>query len=235
MKHKLYNLHKKVQKTCNAFFLRRKIKARSGRLIKDANELSTLMNERAFLHNEEVPLLSKYAHNVCGVIVEIGSAFGGSPALLLVNKKEETEVHSIDPFIVDSMANFQATEEKCRKNVEKVLSATKKSNAIKKWILHKDYSYNVIKHWRKPINLMFIDGDHTYEAVKRDFIDWFPHVKKGGLILFHDSRKEMDTPLETFNRGWVGPTKFVSELKSDKRLQTIDEAFSITVLKKIHE
>lgn len=233
MKYKLYNLHKKVQKTYNAFFLRRKIKARSETLIKDANELSTLMNERAFLHNEEVPLLSKYAHDVSGVIVEIGSAFGGSPALLLVNKKEETEVHSIDPFIVDSMANFQATEQKCRRNVEKVLSATKKSDAIKNWILHKDYSYNIIKQWEKTIDLLFIDGDHTYEAVKKDFEDWYPHVSKNGVILLHDSRKEKDTPIDTFNRGWTGPTKLAKELVSDKRVELIDKAFSITVWRKI--
>ena len=35
-------------------------------------------------------------------------------------------------------------------------------------------------------NFLFIDGDHTYEGVKKDFEMYRPLVKKGGLITFHD-------------------------------------------------
>ena len=34
--------------------------------------------------------------------------------------------------------------------------------------------------------LLFIDGNHTYEAVKRDIKLWLPKVKKGGVISGHD-------------------------------------------------
>jgi predicted O-methyltransferase YrrM len=37
-----------------------------------------------------------------------------------------------------------------------------------------------------PIDFLFIDGDHTYEGVKRDFELYSPLVKKGGIIAFHD-------------------------------------------------
>lgn len=40
--------------------------------------------------------------------------------------------------------------------------------------------------WTKPISLLFIDGDHSYEGVKSDTLNWEKHVKKGGTILFHD-------------------------------------------------
>jgi predicted O-methyltransferase YrrM len=36
------------------------------------------------------------------------------------------------------------------------------------------------------IDFLFIDGDHTYEGVKRDFEIYSPLVKKGGLVVFHD-------------------------------------------------
>jgi len=36
------------------------------------------------------------------------------------------------------------------------------------------------------VDLLFIDGDHTYEGVKRDFELYSPLVSKGGLIALHD-------------------------------------------------
>ena len=34
--------------------------------------------------------------------------------------------------------------------------------------------------------LLFIDGNHTYEALKQDIKLWLPKVKKGGVISGHD-------------------------------------------------
>jgi predicted O-methyltransferase YrrM len=37
-----------------------------------------------------------------------------------------------------------------------------------------------------PYDFIFIDGDHTYEAVKRDFEIYEALVRQGGIIGFHD-------------------------------------------------
>lgn len=37
-----------------------------------------------------------------------------------------------------------------------------------------------------PIDVLFIDGDHTYNGVKADFELWSPLVRSGGLVIFHD-------------------------------------------------
>lgn len=40
---------------------------------------------------------------------------------------------------------------------------------------------------RGPISLLFIDGHHSYEDVEKNTLMMEPLVKKGGVILFHDT------------------------------------------------
>lgn len=46
----------------------------------------------------------------------------------------------------------------------------------------------------QQLDLLFTDGDHTYDGVKRDFTLYGPLVRKGGLIAFHDIAEH---PLES--------------------------------------
>lgn len=57
---------------------------------------------------------------------------------------------------------------------------------------------------QKEYDLLLIDGDHSYDGVRRDYRTYQHFVKKGGYILFHD----------TINKD-CGVPKFWEELKAE--------------------
>ncbi len=60
-------------------------------------------------------------------------------------------------------------------------------------------------------DFIFIDGDHSYEGVAADFINYRPLLSPGGCIAFHDI---VDTP--TTRGAGQGVFKFWSEIKSHR-------------------
>lgn len=37
------------------------------------------------------------------------------------------------------------------------------------------------------VDFLFLDGDHTYDGVRKDFEMYAPLVRKGGIVAFHDA------------------------------------------------
>jgi predicted O-methyltransferase YrrM len=57
-------------------------------------------------------------------------------------------------------------------------------------------NFEGIRAWiGQPLDILFIDGDHSYEAVKRDLL-FAKLVKDGGLILLHDVRNKNEPGVE---------------------------------------
>jgi predicted O-methyltransferase YrrM len=52
------------------------------------------------------------------------------------------------------------------------------------------------------LSLLFIDGDHSYEGVKRDYEMYSPLVRPGGLLIFHDIIDNPDCPSYGVARFW---------------------------------
>ena len=53
-------------------------------------------------------------------------------------------------------------------------------------LIHKP-SLVAVEGWANKIGLLWIDGDHRYEAVNADFYRWEPYVVDGGIVVFHDT------------------------------------------------
>ena len=77
------------------------------------------------------------------------------------------------------------------------------------------------------LDYILIDGDHTYEGVKKDFEIYSPFVKKGGMIVFHDIAIHPNSACKV--------DVFLNEIKIDfQHMEYIDDAkqgrFGIGVL-----
>ncbi|RJP76875.1 MAG: class I SAM-dependent methyltransferase [Desulfobacteraceae bacterium] len=106
-----------------------------------------------------------------GEIVEIGTLMGKSTIALSFAQKEKSgkRVYSID---IAKHKDIQSNLEKAGvlDYVEMIIGA----------------SHTVSFNWDKPIELLWIDGDHRFMGIYNDILDWAPFVIPDGLVVFHD-------------------------------------------------
>ncbi len=60
-------------------------------------------------------------------------------------------------------------------------------------------SVEIAAEWRRPINLLFIDGSHVFQDVVADFQGFFPHVVPGGIVALHDVVHTWPGPLRAWD------------------------------------
>jgi Methyltransferase domain len=53
-------------------------------------------------------------------------------------------------------------------------------------------SHEAAASWSAPIDFLFIDGWHSYDAVLQDGHDWLPHLQPDGVALFDDANRYKD-------------------------------------------
>jgi predicted O-methyltransferase YrrM len=127
------------------------------------------------------------------VVVEIGSWQGKSSVVLGkgLQHKERAVLYCVDPF---NGAGDPASEEDYRRRQQQAMTVLRERftdnldrNGVRELVeILQGYSHDVVKNFERPIDLLFIDGNHDYQAVLADFRDWTPMVVSGGLICMHD-------------------------------------------------
>jgi len=140
-------------------------------------------------------------------VVELGVYEGSSALVLCRALGAGAELHLVDPFIdatgwaLPSGARASATATRLA-----VRRATPKRGLAVRW--HFERSQQVGRSWTGgPVDLVFIDGDHSPEGCREDWEVWHGHVSPGGAVAFHDARAG-----RAGGRGSPGPTGVVDEL-----------------------
>src|SRR2546429_8130962 len=72
----------------------------------------------------------------------------------------------------------------------------------------RDRPAHLARDWRRPIRLLWIDGDHQYEAVKRDLALFRPYLAPGAIVAMHDVLGTWPGPLRAFVEDVLGSDDF---------------------------
>lgn len=118
------------------------------------------------------------------VILEIGTATGGTLFLLSRITSEDGSIISIDL----PSGQFGGGYPIWKILLYKSFSLPKQQIHLIRANSHKRETLDKVKAILngKEIDFLFIDGDHTYQGVKKDFEMYNSLVKKNGIIAFHD-------------------------------------------------
>jgi cephalosporin hydroxylase len=149
-------------------------------------KISNEMDGKTFHHHYHIlyDIVNLYPVDYNLTYVEIGCYAGGSACL--VGQRKKTNIISIDlgtPIYPDvPKNNFK------KFNIH--------GNSYK-YIQGNSQSIDIVTELKKNINsidVLFIDGDHTYGGVIKDFELYSPFVSKNGYIIFDDYNDSHHSP-----------------------------------------
>jgi len=204
--------------------------------------LSKFQLVEGFLEDNEAICLYKLTKNLRAknpCIVEIGSYLGKSATVFAsaLKKNSNATINCIDPFngIGEdrSIKRYQSDLRKLKiSQLDKFKQNICNFGNPKITNIFQGLSNSVVKDWNKKIDLLFVDGNHAYEAVKQDYEDWSVFISKGGYLVFHDTWFE--APKDLKKKWQEGPGKVVKEsLIGNEKWEKIAYVKSLYCLRKI--
>lgn len=168
-------------------------------------------------------LSSVIKENDIHTFIEVGTAAGNNIRNILeLLPEHELEVWCVDPYEYydeygdDPKATPDIIQERYRKA----------SNTIFEFdnVHHiREYSEDAAPLFDdESIDMIFLDGNHSYEYVKKDTGLWWPKVKDGGFLSGHDYK----------DRPWLGVIPAVDEFLEENDLELYDNNHVTWVVKK---
>jgi hypothetical protein len=100
----------------------------------------------------------------------------------VLEKKLDTKCYAVDTWEGDSQAGIYANE------IFRNVNAFNNSRYVGfSTLLKMRFDQALDNFQNSSVDMLHIDGFHTYEAVKHDFESWLPKLTPGALVLFHDT------------------------------------------------
>lgn len=180
------------------------------------------------MRRSEVRCIYDLAANAsrAGVIVEIGSFRGLSTAALARGSLRgvRVAVYAVDPHDYDDPGTYPgssgtAYDVSDQRAFSENLFFAGVTDVVRPISM---FSEEARQGWSKPISLLWIDGNHEFEAVLRDFDQWSPFVNKDGFVAFHDAAHPE-----------AGPTRVVQGACATGKWKLMQQVEKVAVLERV--
>lgn len=149
-------------------------------------------------------------------VCEIGAAGGGTAFLFAHASAPDALIVSVDLNFVESRREAVASFARRDQNVVCMQGDS-----------HDAATLEAVRArlGGRPLDLLYLDGDHSYEGVASDFASFAPLVREGGLIVLHDIVPDFKTRYGVATVSYTGGVpQFWSELKAERaRVEEIIE------------
>lgn len=125
----------------------------------------------------------KHIKHLTGCYVEIGTDQGNTAELLL-NKTNCSKLYCIDPYMNYDEYSDAINTVTGDHLYNKVLNRLSKyNNRVEVIRLFSDQAVDLIPD---DLDFIYIDGNHSYNYVIDDLNNWYPKLKKGGILIGDD-------------------------------------------------
>src|SRR5262244_1695274 len=113
-------------------------------------------------------------------LVEIGVWHGVTTRRLKAAMNPHGLLYAVDPFPVGRLG-FSMQQRIARKEVDSVAGGTVR------WMRLESEKAAPVVLAEGPVDFVFIDGDHSYQALERDWTLWSRGLADRGVVALHDS------------------------------------------------
>lgn len=145
------------------------------------------------LEDEILPFLDFAKKRHPKVVCEIGTAEGGTNFLLSNAIKSVQHIIGLDLCVQNKTKLKYFSSPKLRQSYFDGNSHSRDISEKVEQVLNGEF-----------IDLLFIDGDHTYDGVSRDFECYRPYISHGGLVVFHDIIPDFRSSKGVETNRWAG-------------------------------
>ena len=157
------------------------------------------------MHTEREGELLRLLAAARACVVEVGVYEGSSSVQLVDAMAPDATLHLVDPYVETALrSGWRGVERATRRTVTR--AARRSGGPTLRW--HVCTSEEAARGWNgTPVDVVFIDGDHSPEGARLDWDLWSRHVPADGTVVFHDAREG-----KPGGRGLPGPTAVVDAL-----------------------
>jgi predicted O-methyltransferase YrrM len=164
------------------------------------------------------------------VCVEIGSAQGRSACFIGTALRDNGmgKLYAIDPHCQTDWNDTASID------TYSIMMRNIRRLKLQKHVeIVREMSNTAAQRWSLPIDLLFIDGDHSYEGVKYDWNAFVSFVQPFGLVIFHDTLWNL-RPDPKLYRDDMGVPRFVEELREQGYpVITFEHDFGVSLIQPV--